>query len=87
VVLVPPPLTAQWREELRRRFLLGAELDTSLLVVTTDDPGGFSAIAQAAGMIVIDEAHHLTSMMRLGEQPREFHGFYCYRQRRCCGMS
>jgi hypothetical protein len=39
---------------------LGVELDTSLLVVTTDDPGGFSAVAQAAGMIVIDEAHHLT---------------------------
>ena len=41
VVLVPAPLIAQWRGELRRRFLLSEELDESVLTVASDDVEAF----------------------------------------------
>jgi ATP-dependent helicase HepA len=70
VILVPPPLAFQWRDELCRRFLLGAELDASLLVISSDDVDEFSAAVQGAGMLVVDEAHHLTRNRALYEAVR-----------------
>ena len=70
VILVPPPLAYQWRDELCRRFLLDAELDASLLVIGTDDVEEFSAAVQGAGMLVVDEAHHLTRNRALYEAVR-----------------
>lgn len=70
VILVPPPLAFQWRDELCRRFLLGGGLDTRLLVIGSDDVDGFSAAVQGAGMLVVDEAHHLTRNRALYEAVR-----------------
>jgi ATP-dependent helicase HepA len=70
VILVPAPLAFQWRDELCRRFQLGAELDASLLVISTDDVDGFSVAVQGAGMLVVDEAHHLTRNRALYEAVR-----------------
>jgi ATP-dependent helicase HepA len=65
VVLVPPGLVMQWRDELRRRFLLGVELGRSVLVLSWDDLGRLAQELPRAGMLVVDEAHHLAADERL----------------------
>ena len=70
VILVPAPLAFQWRDELCRRFQLGAKLDASLLVISSDDVDGFFVAVQGAGMLVVDEAHHLTRNRALYEAVR-----------------
>ena len=61
VVLVPPSLVAQWTEELRRRFYLQPNAaDGKIRVVSTADPGLIAEALPNAGMLVIDEAHHLS---------------------------
>lgn len=61
LVIVPPALVVQWRRELRKRFLLGDLLDESLQVIATDaEPGRLVDALHGAGMVVIDEAHHLS---------------------------
>jgi ATP-dependent helicase HepA len=37
VIIVPPALVTQWRDELSRRFLLDAELDDTITVVPSDN--------------------------------------------------
>ena len=49
---------------------LGAELDASLLVMNSDDVDGFSVAVQGPGMLVVDEAHHLTRNRALYEAVR-----------------
>ena len=58
-VIVPPALVLQWRDELRRRFLLEVELDDTLLVAPSDDPDAVRESIAGAGMVVLDEAHHI----------------------------
>lgn len=60
LVIVPPPLVAQWRQELRERFMLGDWLDDFLFVVSSDDLGAIQANLSTIGMLVVDEAHHLS---------------------------
>lgn len=68
VILVPPSLVVQWTEELRRRFYLrpNAE-DQRISVVSTDEHESIGQILQHAGMLVIDEAHHLAGNRPLYE--------------------
>ena len=61
LVITPPALVVQWRRELRKRFLLADLLDDSLLVMPMD--AGIRELREAllgAGMVVVDEAHHLS---------------------------
>lgn len=58
-VIVPPALVPQWRDELRRRFLLDVELDETVLVVPSDDPNAVRESLDGVGMVVVDEAHHI----------------------------
>jgi ATP-dependent helicase HepA len=59
VVIVPPSLRLQWRDELKRRFLLHTALDESVHVVAFDDRRGVEECLRDAGMVVVDEAHHV----------------------------
>lgn len=60
VVLVPPTLIAQWRSELSSRFGLRENLDDFLHVASFDDQGQLDEILETAGLLVVDEAHHLS---------------------------
>lgn len=61
LVIVPPALVEQWRQELRERFALGRDLDADVLsVVAVDDIASIRAVIDDVGMLVIDEAHHLS---------------------------
>jgi len=59
LVIVPEPLVAQWRAELRSKFLFGDFLDKTIHVVPTHDLDLIKRTGSDARMIVIDEAHHL----------------------------
>ncbi|MGN7610943.1 protein DpdE [Magnetococcales bacterium HHB-1] len=72
LVITPPALLVQWRQELCRRFLLGDLLDDSLEVLpTTTDPQILIEALDYAGMVVIDEAHHLSQEPSLYNALRE----------------
>ena len=60
LVIVPSPLVAQWRQELRERFMLGDWLDDFLFVVSSDDVETIEMHLRTVGMLVVDEAHHLS---------------------------
>lgn len=60
LVIVPAPLVAQWRQELRERFMLGDWLDDFLFVVSSNDLDAIEAHLRTVGMLVVDEAHHLS---------------------------
>jgi ATP-dependent helicase HepA len=68
VVVVPPSLVAQWTDELRRRFYLqpNAE-DGRIRVVSTSERQLLDQILPSSGMLVIDEAHHLSVNRELYE--------------------
>lgn len=73
LVIVPPSLVVQWRRELRKRFLLGTLLDESLQVIALDvDPEQLVNALRGAGMVIIDEAHHLSRDPGLYETLREW---------------
>ncbi|WP_321968613.1 protein DpdE [Paraburkholderia tropica] len=61
VVIVPPPLVQQWREELRNTFHLFDFLDESIFVVGFDNRKAMAALLPKAGMLVVDEAHQVTA--------------------------
>ena len=65
LIVVPAPLVTQWKHELADRFNLAAWLDDYLLVVGSDDLGLLQKSLPNAGMLVVDEAHHLS---RLGPE-------------------
>ena len=61
IILVPPALISQWRDELVRRFLLEAQLDHTIRIVsTTEPPNELNSLVEQASMLVLDEAHHLS---------------------------
>jgi ATP-dependent helicase HepA len=60
LLIVPPTLVAQWRDELIRRFGLRDWLDDYLWVVSSDEIATIEQHIQTAGMVVVDEAHHLS---------------------------
>lgn len=62
LVVVPPALVGQWRQELEQRFFLGDLLDDFLLVVAADDADSILDVIGNVGMLVVDEAHHLSSL-------------------------
>jgi ATP-dependent helicase HepA len=61
IVIVPDALIFQWRQELIHRFHLGRMLDNAIHVVSVRNRDSIAALTPSARMIVIDEAHHLSS--------------------------
>ena len=60
LLIVPASLVTQWRNELIQRFGLRDWLDDHVWIVPNDDLSGVNERIQMAGMVVIDEAHHLS---------------------------
>jgi len=61
VVIVPKALLVQWQQELTHRFHLGSKLGISVHIVSSEDRNAIAAYVAVARMIVVDEAHHLSS--------------------------
>ncbi len=61
LVIVPAALLRQWREELRTRFFLADQIDRTVHLIASDNREQIDRLGQNAGMIVIDEAHHLAA--------------------------
>jgi hypothetical protein len=60
IILVPPQLRLQWREEMETKFSLTSQLEAeSVLIIPSDDPDRLNTELASADMIVIDEAHHV----------------------------
>ncbi len=60
LLIVPPALVAQWRQELTQRFGLLDWLDDFIWVVPSDNLSAVEEHLSGAGMLVVDEAHHLS---------------------------
>lgn len=60
LLIVPPALVVQWRQELTQRFGLLDWLDDFIWVVPNDDLAAVEKHLSGAGMLVVDEAHHLS---------------------------
>lgn len=60
LLIVPPALVTQWRQELTQRFGLLDWLDDHIWVVPSDDLATVKEHLSGAGMLVVDEAHHLS---------------------------
>lgn len=61
LVVAPASLVDQWRSELIRKFSLDAWMDESLRVVASEDLRELERGLAYARMLVIDEAHHLST--------------------------
>lgn len=61
LILVPDALTAQWRQELSSKFFLGDLLDETVFVEPFSATRRIKSLLPRATMLVIDEAHHLTT--------------------------
>jgi ATP-dependent helicase HepA len=64
-IVVPSSLRSQWRDELNRRFLLQAEIDKTIKIVAMDDVADVASNLTGLGMLVVDEAHHLSQISSL----------------------
>jgi ATP-dependent helicase HepA len=63
LVLTPPHLVAQWRDEMRFKFHLGSLLDDTIDVAGHDDLEAVKNFPKEGGMLVIDEAHHVAALV------------------------
>lgn len=72
VVLAPAALVPQWREELSARFGLGDSLGDFLHVICCDDLETLEEELPKTGMLVVDEAHHLSR--RVNESQSALYG-------------
>ncbi len=63
LILVPPHLIGQWKDELKYKFHLGNLLDRSILVTGHDDRETAKRLPKEGGMLVIDEAHHVANLV------------------------
>lgn len=72
LILAPPALVVQWQRELRARFLLGYALEGSIQVLSLNAaPERLLEQVRWAGMLVVDEAHHLSRNPVLYQTLRE----------------
>lgn len=69
LLIVPPALVAQWRQELTQRFGLLDWLDDYIWVVPSHDLEAAEEHLSQAGMLVVDEAHHLSRQTDEGNHP------------------
>jgi ATP-dependent helicase HepA len=61
VIIVPEAILAQWKQELINRFHLGSYLDKTIHLITSRNKPALQSRLKTARMVIIDEAHHLSS--------------------------
>ena len=61
LLILPDTLMIQWQQELTHRFHLGHLVDNSIHIVSNRDLVKIRQYSKSAKMIVIDEAHHISS--------------------------
>lgn len=69
LLIVPGPLVAQWRQEIAQHFGLADWLDDFVFVVSSDDISNLEQLLPSIGMLVVDEAHHLSRETSEGANP------------------
>jgi len=69
LLVVPAPLVTQWRQELAQRFGLTDWLDDFVFVVSFDEISNIEQRLPDIGMLVVDEAHHLSRDTSGGTNP------------------
>ena len=69
LLIVPSSLVTQWRQELAQRFGLRDWLDDHIWVVSSDDLSSVENHIRSVGMVVVDEAHHLSRESGSGSHP------------------
>lgn len=69
LLIVPPALVGQWRQELTYRFGLLDWLDDFIWVIPSDDLLAVEEHLCGVGMLVVDEAHHLSRQKNGGGNP------------------
>lgn len=68
LVVAPDVLVEQWRSELGSKFFLGHCLDKTVHVAALGDGARIRSLLDAATMLVVDEAHHLTDRRSMTDQ-------------------
>lgn len=76
VVIAPPLLCRQWASELRQKFLIDDFGHAAIAVLSHDDPESWAGDTQdnfgryransGAGLVVVDEVHHLAALANSG---------------------
>jgi len=69
LVIAPPGLVDQWIRELSDRFGLLDRIDDTVWVVSSEDLQAVEEHLADAGMLVVDEAHHLSKVSSQGAHP------------------
>jgi len=66
VILVPPQLQLQWKEEMKTKFNLVSQLEAeTVVIIPFDEPDRLKNKLPDADLIVIDEAHHIGTEEKL----------------------
>jgi len=76
VIVVPPNLVSQWREELSRRFLLDYCHGESIFIVPNDDLVQLKSVLSKAKMLVVDEVHQIVTGLDL-DKPSQCYQLIC----------
>ncbi len=66
VIIVPDHLVNQWKSELKIKFHLGNYLESSIYIYGYNQHAEISNVARNAGMVVVDEAHNVSSAENRG---------------------
>lgn len=69
LLIVPSSLVTQWRLELMHRFGLRDWLEDHIWVISSDNLSRVNEHIHSAGMVVVDEAHHLSHQSAEGPHP------------------
>ena len=67
LIVVPPHLCAQWKQELRQRFLFDQELGERIHVIPYTDIDQIRQLGNKSGMLVVDEAHQIAKFAHSSE--------------------
>ncbi|MCE9533243.1 MAG: hypothetical protein K8T89_19265 [Planctomycetes bacterium] len=80
LILVPPHLVEQWREELNYKFHLGNLVDDTIDVAGHGDLEAVKEFPKEGGMLVIDEAHHIATLVSAAKDSDERAHFMAIRK-------
>jgi ATP-dependent helicase HepA len=63
LILVPPHLVEQWKDELSAKFHLASLIEDTIEIAGHDDLEAAKEFPREGGMLVIDEAHHIAALV------------------------